>query len=350
MEKTQNASPVLDKNPFLDIVHKAEKVFVEEIPSKSEARHFFVSIQKLTEDAPSTGERTSDDILENAALLLQNREYLLARHLFSAVLKKNIKEPEALHGLGICLLRLGDPTSARRCFRAMWDMFGEPKAAFWLAQCFSSEKEDLLALEWFKRLKVPALLNQADRFEYFKELGNCYFRLGDLHEADKSYRAALELQPESDAICANLGTLELQRNQLELAVAYFERALRHNPESSKAFAGMGVVAFESQDFALAARFFCKALDIDTQNQVALHQLIECAEHIEVSKEARVRMERFLEKEPQNHRVRFSLAALLYKKGLWKVCETELDLILRADPTYLNAKKLKEEMINSRKSA
>lgn len=343
-------NPSLEKSPFVDLVSQAEDVFIEEIPSQSRARHFFVSVEKRPADLrdaapPST---TSEDLLENAAVLLRNREYLLARHLFSAVLQKNIKQPEALEGLGVCLLRLGDPAASRKCFRALWDIFGEQRAAIWLAQTFASERDDLVALEWFRKLKVPELLNKADRFEYHREMGNCFLRLNDYPEAHKSYLKALEITPNSDAVLANMGTLELQRNHLDLAATYFEKALNANQESAKAHAGMGIVAFQSQDYPLAARFFCKALDIDSQSSLALHQLIECAEKIDLFEELRKRLETFLEKESHNHRIRFSLAALLYRENLWKESENELDRILNLEPNYLNAKKLKEELVNSRK--
>lgn len=349
MQKNASASESLPKAPFVELVTQANQVLIEEIPSRSGARHFFVSLQSEKElTAPSQDARSTDELLENATVLLENREYLLARHLFSAVLKRNLKEPEALKGLGICLLRLGEPGAARKCFRALWDLFGAPPAAFFIAQCFTCEKEDLLALEWFRRLKVPALLNQADRFEYYRELGNCFSRLGDYTEAERAYQQALEIQPKSDAICVNLGSLEIQRDHLKLAIAYFERALNLNPQNTKAFGGLGIVAFQSQDFVLAARFFGKALDLDTQNALALHQLIECGEHVDLFAEIRRRAEKFLEKEPNHLRIRFSLAALLYQENCWKECETELDRVLTMEPTHLNAKKLKEELINSRR--
>jgi len=353
MQKTTKTEPnsELEKNPFVNLVREADEVFIEEIPSQSKARHFFVSVDRLKKESASAtaGNKSQEELLENAAVLLASHEYLLARHLFTAVLKRNLKQHEALKGLGICLLRLGDPIASRKCFRALWDLFGELQAAIGLAQCFASEKEDILALEWFRKLKVPALLNQLDRFEYYRELGNCFSRLGDYSEAESAYQKALEIQPKSDAVCANLGTLELQRGHLKVAASYFERALMLNPESTKAHAGMGIVAFQSQDFNLAARFFMKSLDLDSQNILALHQLIECGEHVAIFKELRNRIERYLEKEPLNHRIRFSLAALLYKENLWKESEMELDRILSQEPNYLNAKKLKEELKNSRKN-
>lgn len=345
-EKNQS----LSKSPFVDLVSQAKDVFIEEIPSQSRARHFFVSVERssVSSREVTSASKTNEDLLENAAVLLKNREYLLARHLFSAVLQKNIKQPEALEGLGICLLRLGDPAASRKCFRALWDIFGEQKAAIWLAQTFASERDDLLALEWFRRLKVPELLNKSDRFEYYREMGNCLLRLSDYPEAHKSYLKALEINSNSDAVLANMGTLELQRNHLDLAATYFEKALNVNQNSAKAHAGMGIVAFQSQDYMLSAQFFCKSLDIDSQNSLALHQLTECAEKIDLFEELRKRLETYLEKDPHNHRIRFSLAALLYRENLWKESENELDRILNIEPNYLNARKLKEELVNSRK--
>ena len=204
-----------------------------------------------------------------------------------------------------------------------------------------------MALEWYRKLKVPELLNASDRFEYFKELGNCFFRLGELIASETAYRKAVEMQPSSDAIAANLGMLELQRNRLDSAVAYFERSLRHQADNAKAHAGLGVVAFQSQDYALAAKFFGRALDIESQNLVALHQLMECAEHIDLETEVRKRIERFLDKEPLNHRIRFSLAALLFKKRMWRECEKELESILEHEPQHINARRLKEEVQSHR---
>ncbi|MEZ4749703.1 MAG: tetratricopeptide repeat protein [Bdellovibrionota bacterium] len=92
---------------------------MEEVSSSQPSQRTFVlNIQPKNTGTPSAAPEAAPQysceyLIENARLLLQNGDFLLAQNLYSRLLQSNIQDAEALKGLGICLLKLGDRPKAK---------------------------------------------------------------------------------------------------------------------------------------------------------------------------------------------------------------------------------------------
>jgi len=336
-------------SPLWQLVQEAEEVKIEEVPSET-GRRFHVEVKpRPAKPAPPPPPPTHDVpyLLKNAEILRQSGEYILARNLFSFALSLNLREPDALRGLGICLFRTGDYTSAKKCFRAFREIDGRPESHFWLAQCAIAEKNDVEAIELFRAIKTPHFLSPEDQFEMYKDLGNCLTRQRRFDEADLAYRQALNLKADSDLIYVNMGTLALQRQHLEMAGVFFQKAAKLNPTNAKAHCGIGMVCEQAGKPKEAIRAFRAAMDLDSQNLVALYQLLSLAQDAGEIADLIARIGRFLVKDQKNSDVRFVLAALLFQKRDWTSCERVVDEILAYQPQHKAARKLKDELTSNK---
>lgn len=284
-----------------------------------------------------------DTLLQNAKLLLQNEDYLLARNVFRYLLDKNVKDSEALKGLGACFLGLGEVIAARKCFQALWDYFHIEESRYWTGLCHIKDGKDDLAIVQLKLAQKSERLDKDLQFRIHKELGNCLTRAHQLDEAAVNYHKALDLKPDSPAILINLGTLEIQRRHLNLAAEFFEKALRIDPTNSRAICGSGMVALAKDQLNEADSLFSRALKHDQRNLVAIYQKLEIAYRKGEYSEIRQHCQTFLEQTPDNSDIRFVLATVFFKESNWSACEAQLDAILGPNPNHEKARNLKREL-------
>jgi Flp pilus assembly protein TadD len=341
----------LARDPFIELLSHSGDVHIEEKPA-TDGRQFVVTIPKfkLVADAAAITPNESHSkeyLLENASILLGNGEFVLARNLYSFLLKQDLRNEEALMGLGVCLLRTGDVSAARRCFTALWELYKKESSLLKLAQCAIADKDDKEALNFLSRIKSPSFLSKIDRYEFYKETGNCLTRNGEFSPAERAYTEALNLYPTNDATYVNLGTLEIQRERFDLALFYFRKALQLNASNPRAHCGIGITAVAVNDLERAKTAFLKALEFDASNVVALHQLAGLCEVLTIDAEVIERIENYLKTQPKNNELRFTLAALRYKHNEWTQAERELDTILKADSGHEKARRLKQELTQNR---
>lgn len=369
MEKTNAATPT-EGSPFFDLLADADEIKIREVRpetkentedelsalgSTDQSRTFLVRIKAKPTPPPKLSTRTEDKtvdpenriyLLKSAELLLVDADFVLARNIYSYLLKVNIRDCEAMRGLGICFYRLSDHISAKKCFKALLELDGKEENLLWLGQCYIAEGNDVAALEHFNKVAAPGNLPKTTQFELFKEMGNCETRAGNFDQAWSYYHRALEIQPTSDTIHVNLGTLEMQRQHVDVALSYFKMALTLNAASSRARCGQGLVAVAKNDLPLAKAEFEASLDLDSQNIVALFQLAAMSATGD-SETGKTRLRAFLERDLRNSEVRYALAVLLFREARWAECTQEVETLLSFDPQHPRAKSLKEQL-NSNK--
>ncbi len=338
------------ESPFFNLLADADEVQIREVSTDKdpkELRTFYVHIKTPPPaPKPAATEKTpyeSDHLLQSAELLLENSDYLLARNVYSYLLQQNLRDAAALRGLGICLFRLGEVVSSRKCFRALTELFKSQEAEYWMAIGYLAEGKDPIAASHFDKIGNPETLKVDIRFDFHKNYGNCLTRLGLLDRAQAQYLKALELVPTSDTIHVNLGTLLIQRHEWQQAAARFTRALELNPNSGKAECGLGLTSLAQNDTTRAKKHFNRSLDLDCQNLVALHQLLELTSSSDELTAIKGRLRSFLEKEPNHADSHYALAVLLFKEGSWKLCEMHAARALEIDPRHARAMKLRSDL-------
>lgn len=339
--------------PFLELIRSASEVSVEELTGKrasakapGQARAFLVYVKEQVAPAPESPSAESYDrefLLKNASLLVTAQEWVLARHLYSLMLQRDIKDGDALKGLGVCLLRVGDRQSARKCFTALWDLHQREDALVWLGLCYSGTGDVEKAIVCYRKVRKPEGLDEEERFELWKDLGNCLARRGEIEEADEAYRQALRLAPDSSAVHVNRGMLELQKDGVREAKDHFIRALQLDGSCARALCGLGIVKSIDGDLSGAERDLSAALELDPRNQTALLQWLFIGHRLSDTGRLRACAETFFRGEPFPVEVGYAYAALLFQEARWIDCRRVLDATLAKSPAHAKAQRLREAL-------
>lgn len=337
-----------DNAPFFALMSEAEQIQVQEVaqptPIDSGEKTFLVKIRPRP---GSVATKTEPELLANAQLLLANGDYLLARNLFSFLLRKNLRDEEAMKGLGVCFLKLKEILAAKKCFKALWEMHQRSTYAVYLGMCYLAEENDGAALSSFQLVTDEANLESELKYDFYKAFGNLLMGKDLWDQAEEKYKKALELVPNSAAVLVNLGTLEIQRKNHIKAEAYFSKALQLDVKNSRAYFGMGLVCLEKQQMSLAIQGFERALDCDSKNALALRYLIKIQESESNKDDLKKRIYQFLEYEPNNGEIRFQLAKILVYENHFREASEQADRVLRLLPNDPRVQNLKKMLIQNR---
>ena len=93
-------------------------------------------------------------------------------------------------------------------------------------------------------------------------LGNIYYRRGQLSEARRSYERALELDPEQTEARYNLANLLDDSGETELAISELRRVVNRSPEFADAHFNLGVILARVGGVSQARRHFRRYLELD----------------------------------------------------------------------------------------
>ncbi len=347
--------------PLFDLFESAAEVSIRETPAPNttdiskeilfgngKTRTFLLEVREKDEtqkpEQPNVTPQARDYLLKSAELLIQDRDYLLARNIYSYLLKNNIRDVDAMMGLGTSFYSLHEIPSAKKCFRASYELGKRSLSLMWLGICLVAEGDDKAALEQFQLISNATDLSENEKFTLFKEMGNCSTRIEQFNDAWTYYHKALELQPGSDTIYVNIGMLEFNRNQLDVAGIYFEKALTLNPKSGRAKSGMGLIAIYRNDAETAKTLFRASLDLTPLNSAALIQLSSLARGNDELEDCRRRAVHYLEMDPHDGTVRSALASILKLQGKLTECIAQVDQVLAKDPNNTTARQLREQLL------
>ena len=95
-------------------------------------------------------------------------------------------------------------------------------------------EEWLLALRDFKNASNLSPDNQG----ILNNIGNIYFKIGDLDKALNSYKKLININPENSDACNNIGNIYFQKNEFEEAEVWYQKALNINPKHLSALSNL----------------------------------------------------------------------------------------------------------------
>ncbi|MDZ7260792.1 MAG: tetratricopeptide repeat protein [candidate division KSB1 bacterium] len=116
-------------------------------------------------------------------------------------------------------------------------MLPEEPLPYYLAAAAALEKQDFeMAIESLRQIlnlttaqHSSSPIAEIDLAQVYLDLGNCYYKLQRLTEAETNYREAVRRNPESWEIHFNLGNCYFRMGRYLLAQQFFERTLELNP-------------------------------------------------------------------------------------------------------------------------
>lgn len=284
-------------------------------------------------------------LARNARILYEARDYALARNIYGTILRSGQRSAFAHLWMGRCYEAEGKVDQAEKHFRESIAFQASLDACQRLAALLIRKKQDQQAAIVMERALALKSLSPTARFELHKACGNCWMRSDQPAQAEKQYRKALEIQPGSDAILANLGALSLQLGRIEDAAKNFQAALAINASNDKALSGLGSCALARGDKRAAHDHFAKSLAIELNNPSAIYHLVKCAYELKSYATAARVVSEYVQVAPVNMNLLYSLSGLQYHLGRLNVALTTVEKVLAINPEHAGAVELKKMILN-----
>lgn len=226
-----------------------------------------------------------------------------AKSCFVAALRMQPNDVRALCGLGDVCWRTGQHEAARDCYFRAAEI--DPK-------------------------HVPALFN----------LGNALRSLGQVEEAEEAYRQALALAPDHPDIHKNLGLTLYMQGNLDETVRQFEQALALEEHVPERHADLGFALIDVGQLERAEAEFQAALTIDPSFVSAKFGLALLAERGGNLHRAGELIREALEDAPDDVNLHYMLAQYSLQGGDRETAKSELDTVLKLDPSHADARRLR----------
>lgn len=279
-------------------------------------------------------------LMKNAGVLFKAGEGRLAFNILRNVLIRMPEHAEALRMMGQCLREENRLDEALKCMRAYAKIAKTPEAYAAVAEILYLSERDEAALASYRDVLKNVIADEQILFNVYKNVGNIHVRAGDFDAAEEFYDKAYTLQPKSDVLLVNYGTLEIQRGAWNEAVTRFRSAVEINPESDRAWVGLAMVHRTMGDLELAQANLERALDINGANRTALKFEVEWAVQDHNFGTAIQRLQEYVStKGGEDTEMCFILAKVLVQAGRLFEARIETERVLALDPEFEGADNL-----------
>lgn len=185
--------------------------------------------------------------------------------------------------------------------------------------------------------------SQLALFELEKSWGNVCLRSGDIESCEEHYNRAFSINPHSDVLLVNYGTLEIQKGEYAKALKRFRMAVDLNAHNDKAWMGLSLVHRQYGDLDLSWGNLEKSLDINPGNETAIQLMMEWGLKDGLLDRVISRVDRYLHLYPDNLDLVLALAKLLYCTNRLMPAKLEVERVLSFEPNHSAALNL-EAMI------
>lgn len=280
---------------------------------------------------PAQFSKETATYLMNANLLLANGETTLAMNLYRAILMRDSMNIPAMLGMADCHTRNGDFAEASRFLRIAHQVDPKPHIAAKLGDALYELKKYEEARSFYLEALRMGLVDGEELFRTYKNLGNICTIQADLLGAEEYYNKAFTLNPDSDILMVNYGSLEIQRGDLNKAVERFRQAVALNTNNDKAWVGLAMIHREFGDAELAWANLERAMDANKLNETAMRLMAEWALKDSEIERAVKYLEEFVSYRPDDAQMTMWLAKFLYLCGRLDQAEVEINKALDIDP-------------------
>ena len=272
-------------------------------------------------------------LLELGLAHLQQGRMAEAEQAFRHILRRDARDANAWHLLGLLSLRQGDTRNARRRIEKALG-FAPDQAIFLnsLGEAHRAAGEPGQAVVCFHK----ALALQADYPEAWNNLGNALRETGRAQEAEAAFRAALAQRPDYFNALHNLGGLLLELGEADAAIAVLERALALEPGSPQTLNSLGCALGQAGRAAEGVEALKRALDSSPDDALLHHNLGDLLRAAGRLEQAAAAYEQAVRRREHFTDALNNLAATRKSLGEMAAAETLFRQILDRDPYHFEA--------------
>lgn len=284
----------------------------------------------------ANGKLNSEYLADNAKILFYAGDYSAARMIYATLAKSGERTAEALIGLAQCLEAEGRTEEALKAYDDSVLYYPSIESYRKYAALLIRQQKDQQAAEIIERALLLKELSEKARYELHQAAGNAWLRANLPAKAERHYRRALERNPHSDAVAANLGNLCLQQQRYDEAKIAFDEAIRVNPKNERAWFGSGSIHLALGNKSEALEAFAHSLEVKIQQPQAIFHLVKCAYETKNFARAKDLLKCYVDVSPFNPHLLYSLAGLEFHLGERTAAARTARMILQIQPAHVEA--------------
>ncbi len=204
---------------------------------------------------------------------------------------------------------------------------------FHLARTAELSEDSALAQQNYYEALALAVEDSQEVFDAYKNLGNIILRQGDFEAAEELYNKAFCIYSKSDVLHINLGTLHLQKDNIEKALDCYKLAVSFNPKNEKAWLGLAMLYNDFGDFDLAWGNLIQAIDLYPGERTAILLLARWSLRDQTPDRGLGRVIDWACDHPEDQEICLLLVHLFCAKQDWFKAEMELIRLLNSNPLF-----------------
>lgn len=181
----------------------------------------------------------------------------------------------------------------------------------------------------FDQLLIQAQKNQAN---------------GQLNEAIKAYKAALQLNPDSDRAQHGVGNALRAQGDLQAAMPFIQQAIIMQPEVAEYHNTLGMLFQQKGEFEKAITFHRRAINLDPKYAAAFCNLGVAFKNLNRATEAIAAYRQALQINPNMPEAHNNLGNLLRTMGDMVGAQASLEQALKIRPEYPDAQQNLKELL------
>lgn len=173
------------------------------------------------------------------------------------------------------------------------------------------------------------------------EEGDKLAKSGQLDAALEKYCEACRVAPQLARPERSCGVVGYSKSDYAMGEKHFLRAIDLQPDDAKALAGLGACCWKTGRKGEAYDCYRRALRHAPHDIAIVVHFLQLAYDLRRYAELEEVLERYLEKDPLNQRMRFCLAGCLFKQDKWDKSLRLVEEIATVEPGYQDALELKK---------
>ncbi|MBU1625858.1 tetratricopeptide repeat protein [bacterium] len=221
----------------------------------------FECFKKAIELDPGSEEKGKAYLLLGNILYDQGK-FIEAEDAYRNGISYNYGLPELHYQLGLTRFNLNNFEEALNSFSEAWVVSNNKmtEALFYKGLIFKNLGDLTEAENTFKE----SLTYKPDNPQVLKELGTIYFKKNDIEAAKTYWGKALAADPNIQDVHFNFGFLYHKEKEYENAIAEYQNELLVNNSDPKVYANMGMAYIGLKEYSKAIESFSKSLELQPE--------------------------------------------------------------------------------------
>jgi Tfp pilus assembly protein PilF len=196
--------------------------------------------------------------------------------------------------------------------------------------------KDRISSKNITAIKESGLEDYINTAMYWNNLGCTYFKSGKYEEAIKSFKQAIEIDPDFAEVHYNLGLAYFESGKYEEAIDAYKHAIRIDPDAADAHYNLGTDYGKSGMYKEAIESFKQAVRIDPDYASAHHNLGVAYRKTGRNEEEVESYKQAIRIDPDLAIAHYNLGVAYGNLGKYKKAKESFKQAIRIDPDYKSA--------------